>query len=211
MAEIRLIVVDSTSDLANKIGQSIASDINASISTILSTNVIEQGLEKIITNAIEVSPEYESLLNGQLQKEFGLKEAKTSLDSIINGIIREMDIEFRPFTFIGNSFIGSLTISISKSDFSDVLNVDGASYISKNGIIVPWLNWLLLYGDNIVIGDYKIQYKDNDEVFMVKSNEGWRVPPEFSGTESDNWITRSLSVVPEELEKFIYSEILRRL
>ena len=88
-----------------------------------------------------------------------------------------------------------------------LLNKDFSSYDS-NGNSVDWLNWLLLAGDTIVVADYEVIYKRTRSsrsgrglMISPEMTKGFRVRPEMSGVEDDNWITRSLLVAEKKLQE----------
>ena len=66
----------------------------------------------------------------------------------------------------------------------------------KTNINIPWLDWLLTKGDQILISGFEFQPGSNlgrsRAGRMVESPMGnWRISPEFAGTKSDNFITRA--------------------
>jgi hypothetical protein len=42
---------------------------------------------------------------------------------------------------------------------------------------------------------------------MIPSQQGWRCPGEFSGTATDNWLTRALNNMKPPLVEIIKSEL----
>ena len=72
-----------------------------------------------------------------------------------------------------------------------------------------WLDWLLKRGDNMIISNY--QY--NPQTGLGRSGLGnmvgggsFRVPPQFSGTVDDNFITRAFLGNNQEKEIFYIIE-----
>jgi len=48
---------------------------------------------------------------------------------------------------------------------------------------------------------------------MIKSKVGWRVPPQFSGTKEDNFLTKALNndTVGNSVIKIIQQEVSQRI
>lgn len=143
------------------------------------------------------SPVYTSLLNGPLDILLGIPdgEAKFRVDTIIQTIINNIEYDFNPLVVRGGHIDGGLTISMLKSDFSDILSLPQSSVVDSNGTVLPWLEWLLIRGDSIIISNHQIQFGNypasrSNQAIMVHSKIGWRVPPQYSGVINDNWLTR---------------------
>jgi hypothetical protein len=124
-----------------------------------------------------------------------------------------------PITVRGRGLEGGIALEVLKSDYSDLLNLPGVTYITKNGFSVPWLEWLLFSGDTMVLIGYEILYNPNKPgssrtgPIMVPSKKkpGWKVPANFSGTTDDNFLTRALRPLENELQDIIEQEVNRRL
>jgi hypothetical protein len=123
-----------------------------------------------------------------------------------------------PATVVGNKIIGDIIITAIPADYSDVLGSSAATYKTEKGDTIPWLQWLLLQGDSIVIATHKAvfdpdkaKFSRTGEDIMLPDSVGWRVPPEFSGTADNNFVTRAvLSALPElrtQLEAKLRSRI----
>jgi hypothetical protein len=46
---------------------------------------------------------------------------------------------------------------------------------------------------------------------MIPSSSSWRVPPQFAGTENDNWTTRAINSVEDSVYKIIQENIEKNL
>lgn len=160
-------------------------------------------LPEMVASSIRSSPTVSSLLNGGLRGEMGLSSAESSLNDVLETIKNSVDVSFTKFRSPKADFAGGLKISIIKKNFSQILASNGASYDS-NGHPIPWLSWLLVEGDKIIISDHFIVFDLNSrmkeasrtgDALMLPSGQSgkyWRVPPEHSGTIQDNFITRAL-------------------
>lgn len=148
------------------------------------------------------SKEYESLLGGKLRGEMGLADPKAALDSVVRAVGNAVRVDV---TAGAGQVLAGMRVQAVRSDFADALAADGARYDSVNAAgrvtKVEWLSWLLFAGDRVVIADYGVVRGSFDEFsrtgthLMTKAFEKgratpWRVPPEFSGTGTDNFLTR---------------------
>ncbi|NCA31122.1 MAG: hypothetical protein EBS93_10465 [Chitinophagia bacterium] len=83
-------------------------------------------------------------------------------------------------------------------DYADVLSSDDALVIDNlRGYNLPWLEWLLLEGNKIIVRKQQVEFGPNiasrtGNAIMRPSNKSWRVPSEFAGTITNNWITRAI-------------------
>lgn len=169
---------------------------------------IHQNIQELIKEALLSSPEYFSLTAGSLMGIFGLPDGE-----VVRSIVENVANNTKVF-----SKGGAFNIQVSQDDLSDILGLSGATFTSENDYDVPWLKWLLTAGDSIVIADYRVnqtiaavlEVSRTGLAIMTKSNKGFRVPPEYSGTESNNWITRSLDSINDDIARIIEREITRR-
>lgn len=159
---------------------------------------IRTNLPPLVMNAITNAEEYSSLVGGQLQYEFGIPDPSSKLNEILRVWSSNIIIQYNAPTIAGSQIKGSFSISIIRSDFSDVLSADAALVIDNlRGYQLPWLEWLLLEGNKIIIPKQQVEFGANrlsrtGYAVMRPANKSWRVPSEFAGTISDNWITRAI-------------------
>ena len=157
-------------------------------------NVIEDSmLENDVLNAIH---------GGNLMGALGLTSSQglNAAIEIASMIANSVNVTRKKVTLKGTGLGGGLTIKVQPSDFSDVLGISEGvvEYFSKKyeGMVkLDWLNWLLTRGDDIIVGDYSfIERTGSGRSGLGAMAAGglFRIPPEYSGTEADNFITRTL-------------------
>ena len=162
----------------------------------------------IVRDAITSSPEYSAIL-GQtslsldLQAHFGLIAPSAIVNDIIYNIIDAIEVDVKKFKISTISSSGGLSLRILRGDFSEVLSSKGASYYSKH-YLIDWLRWLLFEGTNDVVVGYDISFGNfpqsrSKKAVMIKTSSSWNVPSQFSGTQSDNWLTRAISKVEDKI------------
>jgi hypothetical protein len=169
---------------------------------------------------IKNSPEYESMteLRGKLRMDLGIENAEVVLYQLIEYIANQ--ISFVKKDGNANSLGGMALYLLKREGLEGLISSPLASYQSKAGEI-PWLKWLLTEGSSTIIQDYEVRYYDRPQknsrskfALMVQPTKiaartksskffnsngnflgvgGFNIDSEFSGTEDDNWITRSFN------------------
>jgi hypothetical protein len=92
-------------------------------------------------------------------------------------------------------------------NFSNLLTLSSGHTKTLKGLDLHWMDWLLLQGDTVIVVGYN----------YVPSNKGisgngtmevggsFRVPPQFSGTASNNFITRAFENKEKEIQSILES------
>lgn len=180
------------------------------------SKTIADPIKKILKESIETEPEYTSLLSGKLKTELGI-DNPVVITNLINFIIDTLRTRIEPIQIKRTGLSGSLVVEfLNNKDYDDIISNSNANIIdTKSGFIVPWAKWLLLDGTKILIKDFDVKYARGGRSgmgYMINSNNNWRVPSEFAGTISSNWITRAINkindntinnILQNEIEKYI--------
>lgn len=156
----------------------------------------------------------------QLYGEFGVVGLEEKLDKIIDHWCSSIDAsDEAPFRFTRSGITGHLRVKLIKADYSDVLAMPEAREIVtslKSGMIeLNWLEWLLFGGDDFIIRDFI--YFENDKtpqysrtgkgIMRPKAGSGWKIPPEFAGSQEDNFLTRVLDKVLDSVTADIFAKL----
>ena len=93
------------------------------------------------------------------------------------------------------------------SNFANLLSLPEASQPIEGGSL-PWLSWLLTAGDSIIIANFGVEFGSFPQsrtggARMAQKAAPYKVNSAFSGTEDDNFITRSISVASGEIRRII--------
>jgi hypothetical protein len=195
---IKIKLLDSISSIEKNIKSATAEYMNDIVQK--SQNGIINDIKSLIPSWIRSQPEIQSLLSSDpysLVGVFGItKSSATIVDSIIAAVLGSISFKFIKFN---DSLKGGFTVNIQPITFSNLLQLpDG--YTNYSGGSLHWMDWLLLRGDETIIANY--QY--NPKTGIGRSNLGnmvtggsFRVPPQFSGTAENNFITRALTGQPQ--------------
>jgi hypothetical protein len=172
-------------------------------------NVVEKNIIILIQNQIISSPEYDSLINGQLKLELGIPDADRKIQELINIWISNTIVNYSAPRIVNNKIKSSFSIKMIRSNFNDVINQPSA-FIEDNirGYELPWLQWLLFDGTATIVDDYEVVIGANARsrtgyAVMMPSSNSWSVPAEFAGTVNDNWITRAIQRAKPDIEKLL--------
>lgn len=209
---VSLKVEGSTNSLANDMLKHIVSDIEKYFSAAFDT--LRQDLSGLIVDAIRNTEEYRSLLDGQLKAEFGLPDSESRVENIIK-FLENTHFEYSSILVSNGQLKGKFSLNLIKSDFSDILTLPDAIFRTEKGTNLEWLRWLLLEGDTTIIKDYEVAlgpYPNSRTGMAVMQNSisgKWSVPPQFSGTITNNWLTRAIDSVSGDIENLINSSLKR--
>lgn len=203
-------LLESDKDIRSAILDALSSDLSKTISKSISS--ISTKIKILVKKALQNEPEYQSLKSGQLRREFGI-ENTNNVDVVIDKLIDTLIIDTKTITINSQGLSGGLRITMIPSDFSGVVGSEESVVVDNmRGYSLPWLEWLLLKGSQIIVRDYEVKvgsnpYSRSGDAIMVSSSKNWRVPPEFAGTVTDNWTTRALSTIDDEISKIIQDTI----
>jgi hypothetical protein len=199
---ITLKLLDSVAEIEKKVNTAIADLANKEINN--SRVEILQKCQSLINGWILSQPEIISLNSSSpdsLAGQFGLLpgQAASATSSIINAVKDSITVKIAKFN---NKLQGGITVEFQPSNFLNILNIP-QGHTTISGGDLHWMDWLLRRGDNIIIVNYQYDPKSGvgrSGLGHMIGGGAFRVPPQFSGTETDNFITRALVGPTQELE-----------
>lgn len=203
-------ILETNKEIQNRISKALVPSVSKYMSNLMIT--LKKELPIILYSAIVNSPEYPEILRGKLRYEFGIPSPARKLSGLLEVWTENVHVFYTPPTVASsNGNISSkLTVGLVKADFSDVLETSYAEvYDVVNGYTLPWLKWLLLDGSVPIIKDHFVVFGRNRAsrtgmaVMRESANKSWSVPKEFSGTQSDNWITRAIFSSRTEVQQIL--------
>lgn len=199
----------------------ITTDINLSIAQYLNDKIRKNKLSTInkiksyIPAWINSQPEIVSLQSqttNTLFALFGLRSGSTNsiVDDMINSVVNSLAFSFNP---IDNQLNGGITIELQPSDFQNLLSLQSGHVVYSQGDL-HWLNWLLTMGNSVIIANYNYAPQSGagrSRQGIMKFGGSFRVPPQYSGTDTDNFITRALtgSAQEDQITQIINTELFK--
>lgn len=204
-------------NLSYRLLNEIKKEMNRAISLIYSP--VKNQILSLVSGAIKDSREYKQMLpGGVLYGQVGRPDIEEILGNIIKAILNEIEVTIFPFNIVGEQVVGALEIKILELSFNQVLAVNNTWFESENDFPVYWLNWLLFQGDRTIISNYRyledfsglrgknIVSRTNTGI-MKRSNRGWGFPAEFAGTAENNWLTRAVDKIDDNIINIVEREL----
>jgi hypothetical protein len=196
--DIFLDVIETDAQLVQKMLLEIAAQVNARVRKKLPN--INVRVRNDIFNYLTTTTIYQSLLNGDLAGEFGLPAVgrRDRLDNIIQAVVDRMEIDFDTYRPVSKKYRGGINFRILLNDLSEILTLIEATVVTEKGEILNWLEWLLTFGDRLIISEFFVYLKDGKgrsrkAIMLPNDARSWSVPIDVAGTINDNWLTRALA------------------
>ncbi len=217
---ITLKILESDKILKRRMLKALSIEIKRTINK--ASDGIEKDIRLAVFGWVFESPEMEDLRSGALRIDLGLTktQADQSSHSIAKTVADSTNVAVEvPKTPLAKTR-GKITINVQPKNFS---NISINAHLVNWGMAgnVPWVDILLFRGDEIIVEDYDVEYGPFGRSGGGKMEEdagdlsGWgigissmtRVPPSFSGTVTDNFITRALRGKEAQIEKIVKQRI----
>ena len=185
-------ILDSTRVIQERVNKASAEVINKKLKSRI--GYITNEAKSVAVSFLMSSPEIASLSGGELAGAFGLTSGGSgaAIAAINQAFVNSIYSEFKPFDKTLRN--GGLYIYFQPSSFSNLLNLPEGHVIYEKGDL-HWLQWLLERGDEIIVAGYSYDAQSGlgrSGLGYMSQGGAFRVPPQFSGTSDDNFITRSL-------------------
>lgn len=198
-------IIETNAQIEQSILKALLRDVGKTMAK--SAKILESKLPPIIESAIISQPEYTSLVSGRLREEFGIPDAASKVEKLLQ-VWKNVEVNYTKPTIKGGQIFSKITIYAIRSDYADVMGLPAAFQKTKKGQDLPWLDWLLNQGDKVIIKEYEIvDGKRNGRAgnkVMKKNVKGkWSVPSSFAGNPNNNWITRSIDSVSSIIERTV--------
>jgi hypothetical protein len=204
--KISFTLLENSSEIYTQILNALLPDVVSYMQD--ATSLVKKELPQIIMGAILASPEYSSIVGGKLRFDFGLADGSSKIDGLLQIWTNNIMITYDTPKINGNTITSKFSISMIKADYSDVLGSDYAQMIdSERGYSLPWLQWLLLDGTKILVDNHQVfigpNPKSRTSMAIMRPGSGWSVPNEFTGTQSDNWLTRAIDSSSDSIHNLL--------
>lgn len=209
---LNLKIIDSQKQIEDKILKALLPQVQSLFNK--SQKNLKNNLGILFSQAIKKSPEYNSINNGTLGYELGVPDGNSRIDQLLQYWIGSMQVKIEKPSIKSSNIKSSLSIGICRSDLADIISSDIAIIVDgRTGSRVEWLSWLSLLGDTTIVKDYDFELgpspysRTGGGIMRPSGGSKWSVPSQFSGTVDNNWITRSVDSVENE----VYSILERSL
>lgn len=210
MVQINFKLLEDSQTINNRILKALKTELTNGLTKAFQKS--QQDITTLIQKAIVSSDTYNSISSGQLKAEFGLPDSDSRLDEILS-FWSKIYAKFDKPKISNSSITGGFTIQMIQRDFRDVLGISAASFTTNKGDRLDWLEWLLLFGNKTIIKDYNIVFGNfktsrTRMAIMRNATQGkWSVPNEYAGTINNNWITRVIDSLDNDINSIIENHI----
>lgn len=207
-------ILESNQYIRQQILNALSIEINSTLDKSISE--IKTKLIDLLVDSMKQEPEYTSLKTGVLRYEFGIPDT-SSVDAIVDKLANTVNILKKPISINNFGISAGLDITAIESSFGGLLeDSDAIVDDTARGYQLPWLEWLLLRGNEIIVRKYEVKvgpspYSRTGNAIMIESNKNWRVPAEFVGTKNNNWITRSIERAEPQIIDIIQKAIEKNI
>jgi hypothetical protein len=197
------LILEKGGQVAKKILQALVAECDKLFNK--SKPKVETIARSIIRNAVYNSPTMDSLRNGILKYDFGLTFDPSG--AIADAVANSIDVKVQKTRLSGQKLSGGITLNVQPSNLLNLLSLPEATQITEKGVSLPWLEWLTMYGNQIIIVDFGVEYGAGlgrtGNAHMVSTNRPFQVNSSFAGTIDDNFIVRAINSIRPQLEKEI--------
>lgn len=172
----------------------------------------EEAVRILIRRVLENNETIKALTDGFLRGDFGLEYdvAVTAVAAIIEMVMSKITTEVQT-----NKKANTIKISVGAIGLADIATIPGFSYVSvPSEDEIPWLEWLLTRGTEIVVDDYHVKYKEGigrSGFAEMRDGEFFRVDPQHSGKIGNNFITRAIEGAKPEIAKILSDSIKKHV
>ena len=205
---MKLKVTTPLGEIEGKMLKAISKHLNIKLKNI--EKDLTFSVYNLMYQALTGSQETQSIISGQLKSELGIVDADAQLSEIFKAIVHATEVTITKARVKAKGVSMTLRISAVPFDLSSMGSI--GSYRTEKGTTIPWFEWLTSLGDRVIVRDYEIEaghpkHSRTGDAIMISGRKGWRVPPQFAGTKSDNFVTRAVDGILPPLEKIIIKKV----
>ena len=206
---ISVTLKETTKQIEEKINKALVEHINSKLRA--GSNKAMSKARRYVKEWILKTPEMQSIATGgELAGNLGIRggTGASIAASIADAVALSTVFEFTPFN---NKLKGRAVLNFQPISFANLLSLPAGYTATKKGDRLHWLDWVLKEGNKTLIVGYEYfpdTGKGRSGLGSMKQGSMWRVPPQFAGTATDNFITRAFQGKEKQIES-LFSEILR--
>lgn len=185
-------ILDSIKSIEKKVNKAIAQTANKRIKK--NSGAIQDRAKAFAIGSLMAQPEIASLAGGELAGAFGIQaqNSASAISAITSSFAQSIYSEVKQFS--NDLKGGGVSIYFQPDSFTNLLNLPQGHTIYAKGDL-HWLQWLLERGDEIIVAGYDYEAstgRGRSGLGFMDKGGAFRVPPQFSGTKDDNFISRAL-------------------
>jgi len=196
-------ILESDRQIQTMIHGAIADEVNKRVKK--RASIVRDRIKQMIPKWISSQPEMQSISTGgvnSLAAQFGIRPANA--DGIVKGIYTAVSnaiiVDLKPVD--RRTLKGGVEFSIQPANFNNLLSLELGFTNTAKGQRLHWMDWLLLRGSEMIVLGYTYEPSSGgiSGGGTMTGGGSWRVPPQYSGTPDNNFITRALSGRQKEIQ-----------
>lgn len=203
MGDISIKLLESNNAIVKKIHKALVKLFNRRFSR--RSNTILSEIRPLVASALMSSDEIKSLSSGALRIDFGLTSDPSG--AIVNAIVDSLDIDIKKATGTAAGIKGGLLITMQPIDYNNLFSLSVAEQITEKGVSLPWLQWLLTFGQQIIVANFGVEYGAgkgrSGGGYMSVYERPFKVSSQHAGTVDDNFITRAIDSVAPQIKSIL--------
>lgn len=203
MGDISIKLLESNNAIVKKIHKALVKLFNRRFSK--RSNTILSEIRPLVASALMSSDEIKSLSSGALRIDFGLTSDPSG--AIVNAIVDSLDIDIKKATGTAAGIKGGLLITMQPIDYNNLFSLSVAEQITEKGVSLPWLQWLLTFGQQIIVANFGVEYGAgkgrSGGGYMAVDERPFKVSSQHAGTVDDNFITRAIDSVAPQIKSIL--------
>ncbi|MAF25175.1 hypothetical protein CL634_06325, partial [bacterium] len=200
MADITIKLTGSNKQIENAILKLFNDGVSNAVKS--AAPDIERETAILAEKALRESPELKDLIEGDLRGQMGLssRRASSAVETIIKSISSTIKVTSKKTKLRSKGSAQAITIEAQPTHFRNLTSIPQGTqrYFSSRYtrmVDLKWLDWLLLEGDRIIVGKFYFEGsgKGRSGLGTMKSGGSFRIPPRYSGTAANNFVTRAFN------------------
>jgi len=195
-------IVESNRVISLEINKGLAKIFNKRIPR--QARAIESQIKPLISSALSSSAEIQSLSSGELRIDFGLTQDPSA--EIVSVITNCLSFKVPKAVATASSIRGGVLITLQPSGYDNLFSLSVATQITERGEVLPWLEWLLTLGQQVIIADFGVEYGPTGRTgggSMSQTAAPFKVNSKYAGTSDSNFITRTIEKIRPQIQNII--------
>ncbi len=147
---------------------------------------------------------WQSIEHGSLRGELGLTDTNINLfqEEMQDVVNTSLSVDYLGNT--GANDLGGLLISFASLP-EKLENTTGADFTSEGGYTIYWLRWLLRYGTQNVVTDYRFTRRQSEYsrtglgIMIPKEGGYYGIREPYAGVTGSNWVTESAEAARDDV------------
>ena len=207
------------SDFTSYFQQNVLREISTKLNkvSIKINTAVKKRVQDTIRHMLILAPEVMELMGGSLQGQLGVTDPRGRLTAIVDTWVENIEVSTVTYKLKKEGPLLAIQIHAIREDYSDVLSLPESSYESvtpRGMFVIDWLRWLLLEGDKTIVNYTFIPgnlrgSRTGMGIMARRQGRRWSIPPQFRGTEKDNFVTRGLADLDKAIDSIVQMEIKR--